>query len=417
MNKIKLSTLTPADYNPRTMDEESMNRLMMLIAEHTKAVADWNEHEGLRLATTITVNRQGNRIVGGHQRCEALRLLEQDWIHEDDVTWVDLAPDSPEEKALNVALNSQDASGEYDYEKLGALLRDIELSPLDVSLTGLAEETLKPFLVEPFDGGDGGGGGGGDEPPNKAEELQEKWGTESGQMWKCGEHRIVCGDCTDPAVVERVMGGEKAQLLFTDPPYGVSYADKNAFLNAAGKGNQTPEEMQGFWTAAFGTVVECLEPGACYYVTGPSGDILLPLLVAMKDAGMPMRHGLVWAKNNHVLGRTDYNYKHEMVLYGWVDGGHKFYGDFDTSLWEIARPQSSDLHPTTKPVELYERGIRNSSQDGEVVLDPFVGSGTCIVACERLGRKARGCEISPAYVAVCLERFFLETGDLPELVE
>ncbi|WP_395706994.1 DNA modification methylase [Casimicrobium huifangae] len=263
---------------------------------------------------------------------------------------------------------------------------------------------------------------------DRAEELRAKWGVEPGQLWRLGDHRLICGDCTDRAVVERVMGGERADCVFTDPPYGVSYADKNVFLNAIGRPNsvekeiehdhQTPEQMSAFWMAAFSCVREFVKPGGAYYVTGPQGGDLLLLLLALRDSGYPLRHMLIWAKNQFVIGRSDYHYQHEPVIYGWVDGaGHHFYGGRgEASLWQIDKPRNSDSHPTMKPVELYERGIGNSTQPGEVVVEPFSGSGTAIVACERLGRCCRAVEISPAYVAVALERWSVATGKTPELV-
>jgi DNA modification methylase len=220
------------------------------------------------------------------------------------------------------------------------------------------------------------------------------------------------------------MGGEKAGLMVTDPPYGVSYADKNAFLNAADKGNriqtqiegdhQTPAEVDALWRAAFRVWRGFVGKGACYYVTGPQGgDLLLLLLLALRDTGWPLRHMLIWAKNNHVLGRCDYNYKHEPIIYGWVDGGHKWYGDHDVSLWEVDKPTKSEFHPTTKPVELFARAVGNSSADGGLVVDPFLGSGTTLIACEQLHRKCRAVEISPGYVAVTLERWHQMTGKTP----
>jgi DNA modification methylase len=136
----------------------------------------------------------------------------------------------------------------------------------------------------------------------------------------------------------------------------------------------------------------------------------------MMGAGIEPRHELIWIKNNHVLGRVDYAYKHEPILYAWKDGGHKFYGDFQTSLLEFQRPQVSDMHPTMKPVELIERLISNSSLRDAFVYDPFSGSGTTIIACERLGRKCRAVEISPGYVAVAIQRWVDMTGGTPELI-
>jgi len=241
------------------------------------------------------------------------------------------------------------------------------------------------------------------------------------------KHRLLCGDCATEANI--LFNGDLFDLLVTDPPYGVSYAAKNEFLNAIARGNRiqkpiesdhkTPEQMSEFWRVCFGAIRTFSRPGAGYYVTGPQGgDLLLLLLLALRDSGFPLRHMLIWAKNNHVLGRCDYNYKHEPIIYGWVEGsGHKFFGGGgETSLWEINKPQKSDMHPTTKPVELFARAIKNSTSAGEIVYDPFLGSGTTLIACEQLGRRCRAIEISPGYVAVALQRWADATGKTPKLM-
>jgi site-specific DNA-methyltransferase (adenine-specific) len=140
------------------------------------------------------------------------------------------------------------------------------------------------------------------------------------------------------------------------------------------------------------------------------------MMMMMMGAGIEPRHELIWLKNNHVLGRVDYAYKHEPILYAWKEGGHKFYGDFQTSILEFPKPTKSDLHPTMKPVELIERLVSNSSQMNETVYDPFLGSGTTLMACERLGRRCRAVEISPPYVAVAIERWATMTGKTPVLL-
>ena len=175
------------------------------------------------------------------------------------------------------------------------------------------------------------------------------------------------------------MAGEQAAILWTDPPYGVSYASKNEFLNRVDKGNrlqrpiegdhQTPEQMQELWRRRSRLVGLATEAGGVLLrVTGPQGgDLQLLLLMSLRESGFPLRHMFVWAKNNHVLGRCDYHYKHEPILYGWVEGAAPFYGKAgETSVWEIARPHRSDLHPTMKPVELVARAIRNSSRGGDI---------------------------------------------------
>lgn len=263
---------------------------------------------------------------------------------------------------------------------------------------------------------------------DKAEALREKWGVQTGQLWQCGEHKVICGDCTDRAVVNAVAFGELIDLYLTDPPYGVSYADKNEYLNAVAKGNsiQTPiindhltvEEAAELWHRAFGIAYEIAKPGCVYYVHAPQGGDLMMMMMSLKESGWLLKPQIIWVKNNHVLGRSDYQLKHEPILYGWKDGGHYWGGGrSEMSVWEIGKPMNSDLHPTTKPVELAEKAIGNSSRQGEFVFDGFLGSGTTLIACERLGRKCRGIEISPAYVAVTLQRWADMTGQEPQLVK
>lgn len=211
-------------------------------------------------------------------------------------------------------------------------------------------------------------------------------------------------------------------MLLTDPPYGVSYADKNKYLNAIAPGNriqipiqndhQTPENMYQLWLAVFAIAYSIMSSGAAYYVTGPQGGALLfLLLLSLKDSGLILKHMLIWVKNNHVLGRADYNYKHEPILYGWKAGGHKFYGPSnEVSVWEVDKPLKSNLHPTMKPVSLFVRAIVNSTKRDELIYDPFLGSGTTIIACEQTHRICYGIEIDPAYCDVIVTRYCNFTG-------
>ncbi len=256
---------------------------------------------------------------------------------------------------------------------------------------------------------------------DRAAELLKKWKCKTGDLYAIGEHRLIVGDCTDAAVVARVMGGEYAQLVIIDPPYGVSYADKNTFLNAISPANrietpiendhQSKEETQAMWKKAFSEMYVVMDKGAVVYCFMPQGGDQMMMMMMMSEKLEP-RHELIWLKNNHVLGRVDYAYKHEPILYAWKEGGHKFYGDFQTSILEYNKPLISDLHPTTKPTALIEKLMSNSSLENEIIYDGFVGSGTTLVACQNLNRRGRAAEISPAYCAVTLER--LHTA-FPEL--
>lgn len=235
----------------------------------------------------------------------------------------------------------------------------------------------------------------------------------------------MCGDSTDAGSVAILMDGQKADMVFTDPPYGVSYTEKNEFLNSLGEGHRltkaiendskAPEEMYDFWTKCFVLLYEFSKNTMAYYVTAPQcGDLLLLLLQALRDSGFMVKHQLIWNKNNHVLGRCDYNYKHEPIIYGWKIGKtHNFYGEgkFKTSVWDIAKPLKNDLHPTMKPIELIANAALDVTKENDLVLDLFGGSGSTLIACEQLGRKCYMMEIDPKYCDVIRKRYWkFKTG-------
>jgi DNA modification methylase len=265
--------------------------------------------------------------------------------------------------------------------------------------------------------------------PDRAEELKVKWGTETGQLWQIGSHRIICEDSTNSAVVARLwdQNRSKCRLVWTDAPYGVNYAAKNAYLNKADRGSRiqrpihndklTPEETGRLFQAALSAVISRCEPGAACYATVPSGPLLVTFIQAFNAAGFEFKHLLVWVKQQFVIGMADYHYRHEPILYGWLPNGAHYFCDNRTldSVFEIDKPQVNDLHPTTKPIELVSRMIANSSRMNELVYDPFAGSGSTIVAAHQLGRVGYGCEIDPGYLAVILERLSL-LGLKPEII-
>jgi len=335
--------------------------------------------------------------------------------------WCDVDDDT-RDRILSVD-NQSNRVGRNDEAKLVALLTGLAQQPRGLEGTGFDGDDLDALIAALGGQGRGGSGDPDDVPEPPVEPI-----TRPGDVWLLGtDHRLLCADATDPTAYERLLGDEAADLLVTDPPYGVSYAAKNRFLNALAKGNavqepilgdhEKPEDMSRLWNAAFGAARKVMAPGAPYYVTGPQGGDLLLLLLSLKDSGFPLRHMLIWAKNNHVLGRSDYNYKHEPIIYGWVEGSHHFHGGGgETSLWEIPKPLKSDLHPTMKPVELFARAVRNSSERDDVVLDLFAGSGTTVIACHQEGRRARVLELDVHYSDVICKRFETYSGIKPERV-
>ena len=357
----------------------------------------------------VIVNRRTGFVVDGHMRV-ALAISKGARV---PVTYVDLSPE--EEAVVLASFDPISAAAGVDAEKLDALLRDVQTnSPaLDALLATVAEEAGVYATPKPAAEDVGA-------QIDRAEELLQKWQVERGQLWVMasktgkGEHRLLCGDSTNAEDVARVMGGEKVSLVVTDPPYGVAYADKNKFLNVIAPGNRiqtdivgdhgSKEDIQNMWRMTFANMNQIMLPGAVVYCFMPQGGDQMMMMMMMMGAGIEPRHELIWLKNNHVLGRTDYAYKHEPILYAWKDGGHKFYGDFQTSVIEVNKPLKNDLHPTMKPVELIEKLIANSSTSQQLVYEPFGGSGTTMVACEQLGRQCRMIEIEPKYCAVILER-------------
>ena len=369
--------------------------------------------EKVGIVQNVIVSENSGKMLDGHLR--ALMGISEGQATI-PVTYVDVSPE--EELLILAALDATSAMAGTDQELLDSLIAEIRTSDIGMELSDGLTDLLESLSPVPENVGLTGEDEVPEPPANPV--------TLAGDLWLMpssgGGHRLLCGDSTKPECVARLMNGENADLLVTDEPYGVSYSEKNRFLNAISRGNciqepiegdsQTPAEMQKFWIAAFTATRTAMKPGAAYYVTGPQGGDLLLLLQSLSQSGFPLRHMLIWAKNNHVLGRCDYNYKHEPIIYGWVEGaGHKFYGAVgETSLWEIPKPHKSDLHPTMKPVALYARAIRNSSKRGEIVLDVFAGSGTAAIACEETERQARLIELDPHYCDVICQRFIDFSG-------
>jgi site-specific DNA-methyltransferase (adenine-specific) len=233
---------------------------------------------------------------------------------------------------------------------------------------------------------------------------------EAGELWALGNHRLLIGDSTNPASVERVTDVASVDLVWTDPPYGVDYVGKTkAALRLM---NDDLGEAGTRRLVADALTLAPLRPGGVFYLAAPAGPLHLAFLLAVRDAGLTVHQTLVWVKDRFVLGRSDYHARYEPIVYGWRDGAaHHFVADrTQDTVWEIDRPSRSAEHPTMKPVALVERAIRNSSRPGELVYDPFAGSGTTLIAAEVAGRSARVIEIDPRYAQVIIERWAMLTG-------
>ena len=252
---------------------------------------------------------------------------------------------------------------------------------------------------------------------DKASELNKVWKVAPGDLWQIGSHRLLCGDSTKAEDVGRVMGGEKATCVFTDPPYGVSIGKKNVMLNTFHKAGRClenldmddmkPEELKVMLLAAFTTFRAFMADDCAVFVCSPQGGGLGMMMMMMQEAGLEVRHILNWIKNSPTfsMGRLDYDYQHEPILYTWTKT-HKRYnkGEFQTSLWSVDKPRANKEHPTMKPIELPTNAFLNHTDIGDVTADIFGGSGTSMVASENTKRKCRMIEISEAYCSVVLQR-------------
>lgn len=412
---MQIKDLKPAGYNPRKITDEKLAMLK-------KSLDEFGDLSG------VVYNRRTGTLIGGHQR---IKTLDPSWPitiedHTDNtgtvasgyietshgrLTYREVDWPETKEKAANIAANKH--GGEFDNDLLRALVDELRLNDTDMDLIGFDTDEINELMES----------GGPEEPRDaepqidRAEELNQIWGVKPGDLWQIGEHRLLCGDSTKKEDVRRVMGEEKADIVFTDPPYGVSYGDKNKYLNAISPGNRiqthivndhkTPNELaESVIYPAFCRIREILAPRSSYYITAPQGgELLMMMMMMMQKAGLILRHMIIWVKNNHVLGRTDYNYKHEPILFGWV-GVHDFYGkgDYKFSTWEIPKPLKSELHPTMKPVALVVNAILNSCPESGLLADLFGGSGTSMVACENTGRRCRMIELTAGYCAVILQR-------------
>lgn len=387
--------MIPYEANPRQITEKQAKDLKASLAK-------------FGIADPIIINTD-NMIIGGHQRKKILEtLLGYDPDFQIDVRVPDRELSIDEARELNVRLNKNVAEWDFDTLANNFELDDLldwgfDKHDLDLDLwAGDAPEDVEPQI-------------------DKAEELREKWGVETGQLWQLGAHRLICGDCTDKAVVDRVMGGEVAVLMVTDPPYGVAY-DAN-WRNEMDRANGKP-----YGERAIGKVTndDRIDWGVAYSLF--TGDVVYvwhcdrsarEASQNIEDAGFDIVAQIIWVKNNIVIGRGDYHYKHEPCWYAVRKGkNHNWQGSRkESSVWEIDKPLKSETgHSTQKPLECMSKPIENNTAVGELVYDPFLGSGTTLIACERLGRKCRAVEISPAYCAVAIQRWVDVTGGVPELI-
>jgi DNA modification methylase len=360
----------------------------------------------------VLVNRTTGNVVDGHLRIELALARDERTV---PVTYVELT--EAEEALVLATLDPIGAMADAEATALASLLHGLE--PADDALRALLDDLTREQGIEL--------GRAGLVDPDDAPDLPDESTVHRGDLYALGGHRLLCGDASDPVDVRRVFGEDtEADLMWTDPPYGVAYQTKLSTEEAVARHRRTdglevtndqPEDIPALLAAAFGHAP--LRAGGAFYVASPSsGDVLPIFYAALAGAGMAVRQQLLWIKDVFVMGRHDYHYRHEPILYGWKEGGAHFFGGgrAQDTVWEIPRPRRSETHPTMKPVELVARAVSNSSRPGDLVYEPFAGSGSTIIAAEQTRRRCIALEIDPRYAQVAIERWQAFTGRSAEKV-
>lgn len=389
IEKIGIERLKPAKYNPRKElkpGDPEFEKLKNSITEfgYVEPVI-WNQ-------------RTGN-VVGGHQRLSVLKNLGETEI---DCIVVDM--DLKKEKALNIALNK--ISGQWDVPLLTDLLKDLDDSGFNVSLTGFdaneLDDLFKDDIQDAVKEDD-------DFDIDKELDNIKETRTKLGDIWHIGKHKLMCGDSTKKEDIVALVGDKKATCVFTDPPWNVDYGGashpswkQRSIMNDS----MTTEQFGEFLTKAFIALKEVLVEGAMVYVV-MSGQEWGNIMLVMDKCGYHWSSTIIWAKDTLVLSRKDYHTQYEPIWYGWLNGTRvcPLADRKQSDLWQIPRPKKSEEHPTMKPIELVARALMNSSHKHDVVIDLFGGSGTTIMASEQTGRECYMMELDPKYCDVIVNRY------------
>ena len=385
IEKKNVSGLLPAEYNPRKdlkPGDPEYEKLKRSI-------------EQFGYVEPVIWNKTTGRVVGGHQR---LKVLIDLGIEQVECVIVEM--DEDKEKALNIALNK--ISGDWDKDKLSLLIADLQGVDFDISLTGfdsaeidaLYKDTIQENVKE--------------DSFNVEDELKKPVFSKLGDVWTLGRHRLVCGDSTKEETFELLMNGISANLVITDPPYNVNYE------GSAGKiknDNMDKTAFYDFLLAAFQNTESAMADDASIYVFHADTEGL-NFRKAFADSGFYLSGCCIWKKQSLVLGRSPYQWQHEPVLYGWKKKGkHQWYtGRKESTIWEFDKPKKNGEHPTMKPIPLLAYPIMNSSMSNSVVLDPFGGSGSTLIACEQTQRICYTIELDEKFCDVIVNRYIEQAG-------
>lgn len=386
MQLVPLGKLVPYINNARTHSPEQLTKLRSSLRE-------------FGFINPVIIDRDYN-IIAGHGRVLAAK---EEGIMEVPCVFVDYLTEA-QKKAYILADNRMALDAGWDEELLRIEIESLQGEDFDVSLTGFEEQELADlFAIE-------GDKAAKDDDFELSAALEKASFVERGDLWIVGRHRLLCGDATRTEDVERLMDGKKANLVVTDPPYGVSFKSSDGLTIQ--NDSMKDEEFYTFLLTAFQCMAEHLENGGSAYVFHADTEGL-NFRKAFIDAGFHLAGVCIWVKNSLVLGRSDYQWQHEPVLFGWKKGGkHSWYSDRrQTTIWNYDKPKRNKNHPTSKPLDLLGYPICNSSQENAIVLDTFGGSGSTLMACEQLNRICHMMELDEKYASVILRRYVEDTGD------
>jgi DNA modification methylase len=386
IEKLKTELLIPADYNPRKdlkPGDPEYEKLKRSI-------------EQFGYVEPVIWNKTTSHVVGGHQR---LKVLLDMGITEVECVVIEM--DEEKEKALNIALNK--ISGDWDKDKLALLIADLQGADFDVSLTGFEPAELDALFKDSLKDGIH------DDDFDVDAELQKPALTKQGDVWMLGQHRLICGDSTKADTFTLLMDGKLANLVVTDPPYNVNYEGSAGKIKNDNMGN---EAFYNFLLEAFKNTEVAMAKDASIYVFHADTEGL-NFRKAFSEAGFYLSGTCIWKKQSLVLGRSPYQWQHEPVLFGWKKSGkHNWYADRkQTTIWEFEKPKKNGDHPTMKPVALVVYPILNSSLTNCIVLDPFGGSGSTLIACDQTERICYTIELDEKYCDVIIKRYIEQAGN------
>lgn len=368
--------------NPRTREDSKQRNL-------EKSIEELPEMTIARAALCFPYKGR-YVVIGGNRRLEAQRALKRK-----EVPIIALPENTPVEKLRRIALLDNESTGQTDWAKLAKDWNKDEIRAWNIETpNGWSNEPPKRDIQE-----------------DDISKVKAKQRCQPGDIWQLGDHRLMCGDSTKAAMIQELLAGEKVDLYITDPPYNVAYEGKTKDALTIQNDEMNDDSFRDFLVKAFMAADSVLKEGASFYIW--HADIEgYNFRYAVKHCGWLMKQCLIWNKNSMVMGRQDYQWKHEPCLYGWKAGAsHHWYSDRkQTTVLEFNKPNRNAEHPTMKPVELFAYQIQNSSQKGDIVLDSFGGSGTSIIACEQVNRKCYMMELDPHYCDVILARWEQFTG-------